>query len=194
MSSEYGVSGCCPLAIEKVEPPTTALKFLGILLDTTKLWEYISQWTNTICQWVSKTRDSLLGGSITTCYQSCTPRAYICASHVQHRRPELDYYTHQNKEFHSDLLLWHSFLGSWNRISFLKLAEMPQAPDLMIQTNTSGSCGCLAFCSWSPTLTKMIMAKELVPIVLSCAAWGLNNMQICMFPVRQHKGSCRFQK
>ena len=37
--------------------------------------------------------------------------------------------THQNKEFHSDLLLWHLFLSSWNRVSFLKLAAMPQASD-----------------------------------------------------------------
>ena len=75
---------------------------------------------------------------------------------------------------------WQLFLNSWNGVSFLKLTAMPQVPDLTLQTDASGSWGCAAFCSrkwlqwewpqeWYPI---SIRAKELVPIVLSCAVWG----------------------
>ena len=55
-----------------------------------------------------------------------------------------------------------------------------QVPDLTIQTDASDSWGCAAFCegNWlqwqwpQEWLPIPIMAKELVPIVLSCTVWG----------------------
>ena len=52
--------------------------------------------------------------------------------------------------------------------------------DVVIQTDASGSWGCAAFCEnkwlqwqWpSDWVPVPIMAKELVPILLSCAVWG----------------------
>ena len=44
-------------------------------------------------------------------------RMYSVAARV----PELDYYTHLNKDFRSDLSWWEVFLNSWNGVSFLKL-------------------------------------------------------------------------
>jgi hypothetical protein len=44
---------------------------------------------------------------------------------------ELDYFTHLNKEFQSDLYWWHTFLGLWNGVSFL---QPKNTPDVATQT------------------------------------------------------------
>ena len=48
-----------------------------------------------------------------------------------------------NKEFQSDLHWWNTFLGHWNSVSFF---QPKVAPDIVIQTDASGSWGCAAFC------------------------------------------------
>ena len=75
---------------------------------------------------------------------------------------------------------WHTFINSWNGVSFLRLSHLQTTFDYHIQTDASGSWGCGAFFStqwfqfpWSTEWsTENIMAKELVPIVVSCAIWG----------------------
>ena len=96
------------------------------------------------------------------------------------RVPELHYFTRLNKEFRSNLTWWHLFLEGWNGTSFLQVAGFPQASSLSIQTDASGNWGCGGYLGsswlkwqWPPEwLPVAIMAKELVPIVLSCAVWG----------------------
>ena len=44
---------------------------------------------------------------------------------------ELDYFTHLNKKFQSDLHWWNTFLGQWNGVSFFQPKVMP---DIAIQT------------------------------------------------------------
>ena len=98
---------------------------------------------------------------------------YAVAAKVQ----ELDYFTRLNKEFQSDLHWWNTFLGLWNGVSFF---QPKVTPDIVIQTDASGSWGCAAFCGgrwlqweWPSEWGKeTIMVKELVPIVLSCVVWG----------------------
>ena len=118
-----------PLPIEKVELPTTALKFLRMLLDITNMGVHLPVDKHHLLlgqqKHSYKARDSLLGESITTCCQSCTPRAYICSLHVQ---PEL----HIRTKSSTLTYCCGTYSGSWNRVSFLKLAEIPQAPDLMV--------------------------------------------------------------
>ena len=72
------------------------------------------------------------------------------------------------------------FLDVRNGTGFLQVVGYPQPPSLSIQTDASGNWGCGGYlsgnwykCQW-PTewLPVAIMAKELVPIVLSCAVWG----------------------
>ena len=90
------------------------------------------------------------------------------------------FYTRLNKEFRSDLAWWHMLLEVWNGTGFLQVAGYPQPPSLSIQTDASGNWGCRGYLSgswfkwkWPPEwLPVAIMAKELVPIVLSCAVWG----------------------
>ena len=181
-----------PLAIAKVEGPTTVLEFLGILLDTTRMEARLPEnklvWVQTtVREWISKKKAtkreilSLVGllqhaAKVVHPGRTFVRRMYSVAARVL----ELDYYTRLNKEFRSDLSWWQLFLNSWNGVSFLKLTAMPQVPDLMLQTDASGSWGCAAFCSgiwlqwewpqeWYPI---SIRAKELVPIFLSCAVWG----------------------
>ena len=190
-----------PLAIAKVEDPTTVLEFLGILLDTTRMEACLPEDKHvrvqtTVREWISKKKATkreilssvgLLQHAAKVVHPGCTfiRRMYSVAARV----PELDYYTCLNKEFRSDLSWWQLFLNSWNGVSFLKLTAMPQVPDLTLQTDASGSWGCAAFCSgkwlqwewpqeWYPI---SIMARELVPIVLSCAVWG---------PRMAHKSVC----
>ena len=69
----------------------------------------------------------------------------------------------------------------WNETSFLHAVFHQANFDCFIQTtDTSGLCGCGAFffpywfqyawtIEWTPT---DIMAKELVPIIISCATWA----------------------
>lgn len=181
-----------PLALEKVEGPTTVLDFLGITIDTTLMEARLPQLKlertkATVQEWLHKksaTKREIL--SLVGVLQHATKvvrpgrsflsRMYSTAARV----PKLNYFTRLNKEFRSDLTWWHIFLENWNGTSFLQVANFPQAPGLIIQTDASGSWGCGGFLNgswfkwqWPPEWHPVaIMAKELVPIVLSCAVWG----------------------
>ena len=96
------------------------------------------------------------------------------------RVKELHHFTRLNKDFRSDLHWWYTFINNWNGLSFLRLAQHQLTFDYQIQTDASGAWGCGAFfgsqwfqlpwpAEWS---TVGIMAKELVPIVISCAICG----------------------
>jgi len=69
---------------------------------------------------------------------------------------------------------------SWNSLGLLRTESRSSPANHYIQTDASGSWGCGAFfegnwLQWqwpNEWLNISIMAKELVPITLSCAAWG----------------------
>ena len=91
---------------------------------------------------------------------------------------KLAHFSCLNKSFKSDLYWWHIFINNWNSISLLHSAT--PFYDYHIYTDTSGSLGFGAvFASywfqlpWSTKWSSInIMAKELVPIIISCAVWG----------------------
>ena len=93
---------------------------------------------------------------------------------------KLSYYTRLTKEFRSDLLWWHMFITRWNGTCFFHTFLNEGSRDYQIQTDASGTWSCGAYFNgqwfqlpWSPEWGPInIMAKELVPIVLSCAVWG----------------------
>ena len=96
------------------------------------------------------------------------------------RLRELHYYTKLTKDFRSDLQWWYVFINSWNGISFLESIHSRTTADYYIATDASGSWGC-GGCfkehwfqyAWPTGWSSInIMAKELVPIVISCAMWG----------------------
>ena len=101
---------------------------------------------------------------------------YAAAARVK----ELDYYTRLGWGFKSDLAWWHTFLVGWNGLSLLRSVTHTTPVDFVIQTDVSGTWGCGVFFNkswlqwqWPPNWAPIsIMAKELVPILLSCVIWG----------------------
>ena len=72
------------------------------------------------------------------------------------------------------------FITRWNGASFFHTSPTIYSHDYQIQTDASVTWGCEAYFNgqwfqlpWSPEWGSVnIVAKELVPIVLSCAVWG----------------------
>ena len=91
----------------------------------------------------------------------------------------LSFFTCLTKGFHSDLKWWHLFISNWNGVGFLEGFTTPQKHDVQIQTDASETWGCGALfenhwlqLEWLMEWKRMdLVAKELVPIVLSCAVW-----------------------
>jgi len=85
----------------------------------------------------------------------------------------MHFITRLNVAFCSDLLWWYAFLQSWNGLSILC---HPALPDFLAYTDASGAWGCAAvfgsqWLQWQwpvEWLDAGIMAKELIPILLTC--------------------------
>ena len=181
-----------PLATEKIEGPSTSLTFLGILLDTSCMEarlpdDKLQRIQKEISSWLGRKKAtkkeilSLVGllqhaTKVVKCGRTFISRMYWTAARVR----ELHFYVRLNQDFRSDLHWWHTFLGSWNGLSFLRYVGPGCPPDHSIQTDASGTWGCGAFFEgrwlqlpWpSAWISCNIMAKELVPIILSCGVWG----------------------
>ena len=189
------IKECCemlgiPLALERVEDPSTSLSFLGIVIDTVHMQLHLPpdkliRIRDLISTWLSKKSAtqreilSLVGllqhaTKVLRCGRTFVSRMYATAAKVQ----QLDYYTRLNKDFRSDLYWWHTFLITWNGYSLLR--SITAKPDFCIQTDASGSWGCGAYFNgkwfqlqWERSWQQIgIMAKELFPIVLSTAVWA----------------------
>ena len=191
-----------PLAIEKVEGPSTQLKFMGITLDTIRMearlppdkLAWIKQMTTSWLNKKNATKREILSfigllqhaKKVVKCGRAFVSRMYATASKVK----ELDFYTRLNKDFRSDLCWWHVFVETWNGLSLLCSVSRPSSPNCYIQTDASGSWGCGSFflgrwLQWqwpNEWLSHNIMAKEMMPIVLSCVVWGpqLAKQSVCI--------------
>ena len=181
-----------PLALEKVDGPTTSLDFLGITLDNARMEarlpvEKLQRVRAAVQEWKSATKREIL--SLVGLLQHATKvvragrtflsRMYSAAARV----PELDYYTRLNKDFRSDLAWWHTFLADWNGVSFFQVANTPPRPSLTIQTDASGGVGLcrvlqrklggplngLPFQSWQRSWFPLYY--------ICCAVWGPQMMR-----------------
>ena len=149
---------CCealgvPLALEKLEGPSTSISFLGIVIDTVHMHQdKLQRIMDLITTWLSKISAtkreilSLVGllqhaTKVVRCGGSFVSRMYATAAKVKH----LDFYTRLNKDFCSDLFWWHTFMISWNGLSMLRSGS--EQPEFCIQTGASGSWGCAAYFS-----------------------------------------------
>ena len=181
-----------PLALEKVEGPSHSLTFLGITLDTQEMMAHLpadklQRIRSLLATWLRKrkaTKREIL--SLVGLLQHATKvvkpgRTFVARMYSEAvRLCRLSFFTRLLKDFRSDLRWWHLFMHAWNGISFLECSPTPRPPDVYIETDASGSWGCGAQFNnlwfqlqWSTEWKPMdIMAKELVPIVLSCAVWG----------------------
>ena len=182
-----------PLASEEIEGLSTSLSFLGICLDTARREirlpnDKLSRIRLTLAWWLHKKKAtkreilSLVGllqhaTKVVRCGQTFIARMYATAAKVR----ELHFFTRLNSEFKSDLAWWHAFVQYWNGLSILQSPNLPPSTQITVQTDASGSWGCGAVCNhhwlqwqWPDVwASKDIMAKELVPVVLSCAVWAL---------------------
>ena len=121
-----------PLALEKVEGPSTILPFLGITLDTARIEarlpaDKLGKLKDEVAQWVTykkATKWAIL--SLVRSLQQATKvvrfgkafpsRMYTTAAKLK----EMHYFTKLNVQFRSDLYCWHTFLTEWNEISLLR--------------------------------------------------------------------------
>ena len=181
-----------PLAMEKVEGPATTLTFLGMEIDTDRMEirlpeDKLQRIRQELITWLGKKKAtkrqilSLVGllqhvTKVVRCGKSFLSRLYAAVAKVK----ELDFFTWLNTELRSDLLWWHTFMETLNGLSLLRTESWKSPADHCIQTDASGNWGCGVFFEgnwlqwqWPEELADVsIMAKELVPILLSCAAWG----------------------
>ena len=119
-----------PLALNKVEGPSSTLEFLGILLDTVRMEarpppEKLARIQTSIQEWLTRsaTKREILSlvalsqhaAKVVRPGRTFVSRMYSVAASVK----ELDYFTRLNKEFQSDVYWWHMFIKEWNGISFL---------------------------------------------------------------------------
>ena len=121
-----------PLALEKVEEPSTPLNFLGITLDTVRMEarlptdklqrarELVSSWTmrksaikHEILSFIGILQHAT---KIVKSDRTFLHRMYETAAKLR----ELHFHTRLNKEFRSDLCWWDIFLESWNGLSLLQ--------------------------------------------------------------------------
>ena len=104
-----------PLTLDKVVGPSTALEFLGIVLDTERMEarlprDKLSRIQTAIVEWLNKRSTtkweilSLVGVLQHAAKVVRTGRTFICCMYsVAVKVQELDYFTRLNKEFKSDL-------------------------------------------------------------------------------------------
>ncbi len=180
-----------PVALEKLEGPTTRLTFLGIELDTSAMEmrlprEKLRDLKQLIRKWqglTSGTRGDLesLAGSLQHACQVVPPgRTFLrrifelmAVARNKYRPIRL------NKSFRSDLQWWATFLETWNGVSLLRECGLRPA-DHHVYTDASGRFGCGALWQdlwfqyhWSAGYQdESITLKELLPVVLACAIWG----------------------
>ena len=190
MRDTCGITGT-PVEEDKLEGRAQVIPFLGIELDTQKLeirlpadkLTWLQQQTR---EWRGKKeglkRDllSLIGTLSHACKAVRQGRSFLrrlidLAKLVK----RLDHHVRLNVSARSDIQWWYQFAATWNGVSML-LKQRKQNPDVVITSDASGNCGCVAYCgdSWfqlqwdEMTKQRHITIKELIPIVLAAAIWG----------------------
>ena len=178
-----------PVAAHKTEGPTTALAFLGIVVNTstfelhlpmeklTRLQETIQQWTQRrSC--TQKELESFLGHLSHAATVIPLGRIFLrqlFSLLALDRAPH--HYIRLNLSARADLVWWRVFLQDWNGKSFFPVTS----PFSEVFSDASGTFGCGAFTSsyswfqicWPDNWQSIhITAKELLPIVVAAAVWG----------------------
>ena len=181
-----------PLAVEKVEGPSTCLPFLGIEIDSVAqelrlTAEKLTRLRSLLNTWEKKTRctqrelQSLAGhlqhaSSVVRPGRSFIRRLYDLQASVS--KPH--HHIHLSTGIRSDLAWWRTYLEQWNGVSFLSVC-VPCSPSTSFESDASGSWGAGAVWQqhwfqlpWESRQEKLqnIATLELVPIVISAAVWG----------------------
>ena len=180
------------MAVNKIEGPATTITFLGIQIDTISFelrltvekLEYIGRLARswrTRRSGRSKDFDSLLGHLSHAATVIRQGRTFLRSLYdIQAATTSPYHHVHLNTPARADLLWWDHFLHQWNGSMFY---HQPPVPTAHIYTDASGSYGAggvwtpLSFfqvqwpLSWN---TVDIVTKELVPVVMAAALWGMH--------------------
>ena len=187
LCSELGV----PLAAEKLEGPSTSLSFLGIILDTERMEirlpeDKVARIKQLLTTWLLKRKATKrqivsLVGTLHHATKVVRPgRAFVARMYsTAAKLRKMHFISRLNISFRSDVLWWHTFLQAWNGFSILRHPAISH-PEFWAQTDASGAWGCAAVLTphwlqwqWPLEWQNMgIMAKGLVPIILTCIVWG----------------------
>ena len=181
-----------PIATEKTEGPTTALTFLGILLDTLRLEarlppdkhsHLIALLERTIPRRKCTQKELLsLLGKLNFAARVVPPgrtfmrRLFDRAYSVRAAHHHVDI----SADCRRDLQWWRWLLTNWNGCSFFLQGQWTAAPDLHLFTDAARSHGFGAVYGshwltgeWLPAQQNCCITwMELYPIVLACATWG----------------------
>ena len=179
-----------PVAMEKLEGPTTVLTFLGIEMDTQNSTlrlprDKVQELKSLIATWSQRKsctkRDlqSLVGKLQHACKVVRPGRSFLRRMFELLRgTAKKQHFIRLNRSFHSDLRWWHLFLESWNGVAMMGSPEWQ--PKIHLFSDASGSFGCGAWwdqswfqVAWTSDVQEWSIAqKELLPIVLAAMLWG----------------------
>ena len=180
-----------PVAPDKVVLPATTLTFLGIELDSVKLemrlpQEKLERLKGSLGKWLrmdSATKRQLQSiiGKLSDAATVVRPgrtflRSLINTSKIPKKQ---DHKVRLNCDCKADLHWWHSFIQHWNGV-----ALFPDRPQIdSVTADASGSWGCGAMLKggaswfqfqWPSDWTDVnIATKELFPLVVAAAIWGV---------------------
>ena len=178
-----------PLAMEKLEGPTTRLIFLGIEIDTTSgsmrlPEEKLARLHQALQSWAGRkacTRrelESLVGLLHHACRVIRPGRSFLRRMIDLLRIPRRQQHRLRlNRQFRADLRWWLTFASHWNGVALFP----PTTPaKFQVTSDASGWWGCGAWfqSSWFqfqwPTGAEHhhIAFKELLAVVMACAIWG----------------------
>ena len=178
-----------PLAMEKLEGPSTCLIFLGIEIDTTtgtlhlpeskftRLRQVLESWSGRkAC--TRRELESLVG---LLHHASCVihpGRSFLRRMIDLLRLPRRHHHQLRlNKQFRADLRWWLTFASHWNGRALFPLTRPAR---FEVTSDASGHWGCGAWfqSSWfqfkwpEESLHHHITFKELMAVLLACAVWG----------------------
>ena len=189
VSEHFGI----PVAVDKLEGACSVITFLGIELDTIqeltrlpthKLEELQSLITALVgrkscLKWDLKALVGKLQHACKVVKPACTflRRMFelLCRVSKKHHHIRLHH------AFCSDLMQWHTFLGSWSGKATMHSRDQ-WIPAVEIYTNAAGEVGCGAWwgvhsvqLKWARAATWrgiLITQKEVLPAVFACVVWG----------------------
>ena len=183
-----------PVASEKLEGPTTALTFLGIVLNTSAQQlrlppDKLEELTGLIRSWLSRHKAtkrellSLIGmlsfaAKVVPAGRLFLRRLIDLSTTVR----KLHHHISLNAEARADIRWWDSFLPSWNGVAMFLDPEWTAADSLQLYTDASGSLGFGAYFNstwfrgdWQPHQRlplRSIQWQELFAIVAAASTWG----------------------
>ena len=182
-----------PIAEHKRDGPTTCLTYLGIIIDTSAgelrlPADKLQRLENWLRKWGDKKTcsrrelESLIGLLNHACKVVRPGRSFLRRMldllHSTKARPGSNSIIRLNLGCRADMAWWKEFVSTWNGVSFLYPPQ--HLPHIEMTSDASGGWGCGAWCGnrwfqvqWDDRSCDLSIAcKELIPILLACAAWG----------------------